>query len=142
MYTTDNIIILKYKLGIVFILLILAWLFCNYLVKKYLVDYEDINKVVETTVKTRKTIFFSFIILLITSIIRIRVITWIAFIYYMGLSIMLFCALFLSLFEIFMPDSDNRHSKELWRLFGVNTINLLHHALIAYILSNVVYQLI
>lgn len=141
MNTTDNIVILKDKLGIVFIILILAWIFCNYLVKKFLADYEEMNKIVETTVKTRKAIFLSFIILLITSIVRIRIITWIALIYYIGISIMLFCALFLSLFEIFMPDTDNRHSKELWRLFGVNTINLLHNALMAYILANVVYQL-
>jgi hypothetical protein len=141
MNTTDNIVILKDKLGIAFIILILAWIFCNYLVKKFLVDYEEMNKVVETTVKTRKAIFLSFIILLITSIVRIRIITWIALIYYIGISIMLFCALFLSLFEIFMPDTDNRFNKELWRLFGVNTINLLHNALMAYILANVVYQL-
>ena len=141
MYTTDNIVILKDKLGIVFIILIFAWIFCNYLVKRFLADYEEMNKIVETTVKTRKAIFISFIILLITSIVRIRIITWIALIYYIGISIMLFCALFLSLFEIFMPDTDNRHSKELWRLFGVNTINLLHNALMAYILANVVYQL-
>ncbi len=141
MYTTDNLVILKDKLGIVFIILIFAWIFCNYLVKRFLDDYEEMNKIIETTVKTRKAIFISFIILLITSLVRIRIITWIALIYYIGISIMLFCALFLSLFKIFMPDTDNRHSKELWRLFGVNTINLLHNALMAYILANVVYQL-
>ncbi len=142
MNTTDNIVILKDKLGIVFIFLIIAWLFCNYLVKKFLKEYDEINTLIETTVKTRKTIFFNFIILLITSVIRIRIITWIALMYYAGISILMFCSLFLSLLEIFMPDTDNRFNKELWRLFGVNTLNLLISFLIAYILANVIYQLI
>lgn len=142
MNTTDNFVILKDKLGIAFISLIIAWLFCNYLVKKFLKEYDEINTLIETTVKTRKTIFFNFIILLITSIIRIRVITWIALMYYAGISILMFCSLFLSLLEIFMPDTDNRFNKELWRLFGVNTLNLLTSFLIAYILADVIYQVI
>lgn len=142
MNTTDNIVILKDKLGIAFISLIIAWLFCNYLVKKFLKEYDEINTLIETTVKTRKTIFFNFIILLITSIIRIKIITWIALMYYAGISILMFCSLFLSLLEIFMPDTDNRFNKELWRLFGVNTLNLLMSFLIAYILANVIYQVI
>jgi len=142
MNTTDNIVILKDKLGIAFISLIIAWLFCNYLVKKFLKEYDEINTLIETTVKTRKTIFFNFIILLITSIIQIRIITWIALMYYAGISILMFCSLFLSLLEIFMPDTDNRFNKELWRLFGVNTLNLLMSFLIAYILANVIYQVI
>lgn len=142
MNTTDNFVILKDKLGIAFISLIIAWLFCNYLVKKFLKEYDEINTLIETTVKTRKTIFFNFIILLITSIIRIRVITWIALMYYAGISILMFCSLFLSLLEIFMPDTDNRFNKELWRLFGVNTLNLLMSFLMAYILADVIYQLI
>jgi hypothetical protein len=142
MNTTDNFVILKDKLGIAFISLIITWLFCNYLVKKFLKEYDEINTLIETTVKTRKTIFFNFIILLLTSIIRIRVITWIALMYYAGISILMFCSLFLSLLEIFMPDTDNRFNKELWRLFGVNTLNLLMSFLMAYILADVIYQLI
>lgn len=142
MYTTDSIIILKDKIGITFILLVIAWIFCNYLLKKYLIKYGEINTLIDTTIKTRKTIFFDFIVLLFTSIMRIRIITWIALMYFGGISILLFCALFLSLFEIFMPDTDNVHNKELWGLFCINTINLLTSFLTAYTLANVIYQLV
>ena len=141
MYTTDNIILLKDKLGIAFIILIVTWLFCNYMVKKLLIRYMDINELVEATVKTRKTIFFAFIVLVITSIIRIRIITWIALIYYEIIFILMGGSLFLSILEIFMPNTDNRFNKELWILPGINTTNFIIHFLMAYILSNVVYQL-
>ncbi len=142
MNTTDNIVILKDKLGIALIILAITWLFCNYLVKRLIIKYEESNDLIDTCVKTRKTIFFEIIALILTSFFRIRIITWITMLYYMVIFILMIGSQFLSLVEIFMPDTGNRFNKDLWILFGVNTLNMLTHLFTAYILVNIIYQLV
>ncbi len=124
---------------ITLIILIICWIICNYLVKKYLLTYQEVNEVIENTIKTRKIIFFDIIFLLFANFMKVNFITWIGMIYYFCISFLMLGVLFLSILEILMPGTDNKRNKDLWRLFLVNMINISTKFLIAVVLVNFVY---
>ena len=121
------------------LILFSCWLVCNYLVKKYLLIYGEINEVIKITVKTRKTIFFDIIFFIFLYFMRVNFLTWVGMMYYIVISVLMYGVLFLSVLEIFKPGSGNKSNKDLWRIFLVNIINLSTKFFTAIVLVNFVY---
>lgn len=120
------------------IVLFIFWLICNYILKKLLAKYQDLNDYTISILKGRKILMFDIIVLIFLFIFNFSFIKWIAIAYYIIIAIIE--GIFLIMEFITGIDYDIKNKQidtDLWLLFLSNLLTELANLIMIFMLFTI-----
>lgn len=106
------------------IILFIFWLICNYILKRFLVRYQDLNDYTVSALKYRRTIMFDILALIFIFIFNFKFIKWIAIAYYIIIAILEGILLIIAFITGIDNDIKNRQiDTDLWVLLLSKFLN-------------------